>query len=404
MKWLSIIGVNEGGFGSWSNTAQRLFDQAEVLVSSERLFNLLDKDKRERIYWENDFSATLDQILKLRHQKVCILATGDPMFFGIGSTLSRHVSAQEIDVEPAPSVFSLICARLMWSQRDAVAVSLHGRELASLIRHLHPGAKIVVLSHDGQTPAKVARLLCDNGYSNSQLTVFEHLGGTLEKISTTSAAAFSLSDIPGFNSIALDCHCSQSKLPASRLPGLSDDYFEGDGVMTKKHIRALTISSLAPKPKDVLWDIGAGCGTIAIEWLRSVENTKAYAIEEKSERVNFIKQNAQNLGTPELDIIESAANQEILDSLAIPDAIFIGGGSSDFELIKYCWNKLKPSGRLVINSVSIDAEQNLIKALNEFGGELCHISLEHLQSLGQQQAWKPDRKISHYLVTKGTSC
>ena len=403
MKWLSIIGIPDEGIENLSKAARKQFDAATVLVSSHRIFNLLENDSRERIVWENDFSLTLNQIIELKPEKVCILATGDPMFFGIGSTLVRHVDAGESEIIPSPSIFSLIRAKMMWAHTDCNAVSLHGRKLNSLIRFLGPGVKLVLLSHDGQTPQKVAKLLCSCGYASSQMTIFEHLGGQHEKISTTRASDFSLSDIADFNSIALNCNSHQPSVPTNRAAGIDDAFFNSDGVMTKKHIRALTLSSLAPGPKDLLWDIGAGAGTVAIEWLRSVEGTRAYAVEQNPKRIEYIQANTQALGTPELNIIDSTASSQTLKQLPDPDAVFIGGGSSDFELIDYCWQKLKPGGRLVINTVSINAEQNLMKALNSFGGNITRISLEHLQSLGSHQAWKPERAISHYYVTKGQS-
>ncbi len=403
MKWLSIIGVGEDGFDRLSKPARALLEQAEVLVSSQRIFNLLGDCDKERITWSNNFSETVEKILALKPRKVCILATGDPMFFGIGSTLTRYVSADETDVVPSLSIFSLICAKMMWSQSDAVAISLHGREINSLLRFLHPAAKLVLLSHDNQTPKKVAELLCHVGYEKSKMQVFEHLDGEQETISQTTTDEFALDNISGFNTIALECNAEQAKLPVSRIPGLADHYFSSDGVMTKQHVRALTLCSLAPKSGETLWDVGAGSGTIAIEWLRSVEGTKAYAIEQLPERIDYIHQNANKLGTPELNIIESVADSQTLRKLPEPDAIFIGGGSSDYELIHYCWERLKPNGRLVINSVSVDAEQNLLRAVKEFGGELSRIAVEHLQSLGKQQAWKPERTISHYYVLKGQS-
>ena len=403
MKWLSIIGVGEDGFDQLSKPARVLLEQAEVLVSSQRIFDLLGEHDKEQITWGNNFSETVEKIIALKPRKVCILATGDPMFFGIGSTLTRYVNADETEIVPSPSIFSLICAKLMWSQRDAVAVSLHGREINSLLRFLHPGANLVLLSHDEQTPKKVAELLCDSGYAKTKMHVFEHLGGKQETISQTTADEFAVDNISGLNTIALQCNAEQPITPVSRTPGLADHYFSSDGVMTKKHVRALTLSSLAPQPGEILWDVGAGSGTIAIEWLRSVEGSKAYAIEQLPERIDYIRQNANKLGTPELHIIESVADPQMLENLPAPDAIFIGGGSSNYKLISYCWDRLKPNGRLVINSVSVNAEQNLLKAAKEFGGEINRIAVEHLQSLGQQQAWKPERTISHYYVQKGHS-
>ena len=400
MKWLSIVGVGEDGFDRLSEPAKHLVEQAEVLVSSQRIFDLLGHHNKEQLTWGGNFSATVKKIISLKPRKVCILATGDPMFFGIGSTLTRYVNADETEVVPLTSVFSLICAKLMWSQREAVAVSLHGREINSLLRFLHPGAKLVLLSYDEKTPEQVAELLCQTGYAKSKLHILEHLGGKKETISQTTADEFALTNISGFNTIALECIAERPTLPISRTPGLADHYFSSDGVMTKKHVRALTVSSLAPKPGEILWDLGAGSGTIAIEWLRCVERTKAYAIEQLPERIEYIRQNANSLGTPELNIIESVANPQNLANLPEPDAIFIGGGSSDYELIRYCWDRLKPNGRLVINSVSVDAELNLLKAVKEFGGGLSRIAIEHLQALGKQQAWKPERTISHYYVQK----
>ncbi|GEO85008.1 MULTISPECIES: precorrin-6y C5,15-methyltransferase (decarboxylating) subunit CbiE [Alphaproteobacteria] len=402
--WLTIIGIGDNGLASLTPQAQALLWQAETIVLGERLDTVLEGGHlpglKRILTWSAGFRQTLGEVLKLRGTPVTILATGDPMHFGIGATLRRYVAAEEMLILPSPSAFSLAAARLSWPLQSVVQISLHGRPLTHLNRHLLPRARILALTSDASTVTAAAALLVKRGFGASVLTVLEHMGGEAERITAMTAQQFLENEPPisDFNTLAIDC-ASESPL-FSPVPGLPDEAFRHDGQLTKREIRAVTLSQLSPFPDALLWDVGAGCGSIAIEWMRAGMGTRAIAIESKAERAAMIRANADALGVPDLEIIEDVA-PEGLEGLEPPDVVFIGGGITNEGVFEACWEALAPGGQLVANVVTIEGEARLADLRGAFGGELIRLSVARAAPVGRYCGWKSLMPVTIWSVTKG---
>ncbi len=385
--WLSVVGLGEEGLDGLTPTARALVDQAEVLIGGARVFAMVPEDGRERLSWPNPLSAMIGEIAARRGQRVCVLATGDPLHYGIGVTLAKHIAIEEMTVIPAPSAFALACARLGWSRAEVETLTLHGRPLELLNLHMAPDARLLVMSEDGDTPGKVASLLKARGFGPSRLVVLEEMGAAAESRIEATAEGWNAPRCKDLNTIAVECRAGEDATFHPRLPGLPDDAFEHDGQITQREVRAITLSALAPMPGARLWDVGAGAGSIAIEWLRAAKRTEATAIERDPARRAAMARNAAALGVPGLEIIEGEA-PAALDGLKPPDAVFIGGGLTAPGLIEACWDRLKPKGRLVANAVTVESETVLARASDRFGGSLTRIAISRAEPLGQFGAWR----------------
>ena len=397
--WLSIVGLGEDGFDGIAPPARLLIEQAEILVGAARQLAMAPADHpAERLQWASPLEATIGEIIARRGRRVCILATGDPMWYGIGATLAGLIEASEMTLIPAPSAFSLACARLAWPLAETDCFTLHGRPLDSLRLHLAPGARLVMLATDGDSPARIAALLRDAGYGRSRITVLEHMGGADERRVEGMADSWDAKPGAAFNTVAIECRAAADAAPRSRSPGLPDDAYENDGQLTKRETRAATLAALMPLPGQRLWDVGAGCGSIAIEWLRAANHGGAIAIERDPQRCAMIARNATALGVPGLDIVNRAAPAALAD-LAAPDAVFIGGGVS-FGLIEICWNALLPGGRLVANVVTIEGESALSEGLTTFGGDLTRIAISRAEPLGGLSGWRALAPVTQWAVVK----
>ncbi|MEI6328826.1 MAG: precorrin-6y C5,15-methyltransferase (decarboxylating) subunit CbiE [Pseudanabaena sp. ELA645] len=400
-KWLSVIGIGEDGLSGLSATARSLIDNAEIVIGGDRHLSMLPdstEDRRSRIVWESPIEKTIQQIIGYRGKSVCVLASGDPLWFGIGTTLLKRIPIEEVLIIPSVSTFSLICARLGWSINGVETTSLCGRPTSLLQAYIYPNAKLLILSSGKETPQIVANILCDRHFSNSKITVLEHLNGTNERIISTLANQ--LENLPEFadlNAIAVECIPNPEAKILSRMVGLPDDAYHHDGQLTKREIRAITLSALAPNAGELLWDVGAGCGSISIEWMRSHPRCQAIAIEKS--RTHFIADNAIALGTPHLNIIAGAA-PEVLQGLPIPDAIFIGGGLTVPDLLETCWDNLRSRGRLVANVVTLEGEQKLFQCQQKYGGTLTQISIKRAEAIGHFLGWKPMRPVTQWQVIK----
>src|SRR6185437_3543246 len=345
-RWLSIVGIGEDGVDGLSPVARRLVADAELVIGGKRHLALADLViKGQRVYWPSPIGDILPELEKVRGRPVAVLASGDPFHYGVGDLLMRAVRADEMLCLPQPSSFSLAASRLGWSLQDVTPVSLHGRALEGVVRHLQPGARILALSWDGETPAKLAALLQARGFGESKLTVLERMGGSGERVRSAIARGFDLDKVEPLNTIALEV-VGLASSALSLAPGLDDSLFEHDGQLTKRDVRAVTLSALAPRQGDLLWDVGLGAGSIAIEWLLRHPSLKAIGIEEDDERAARAARNAAALGTPDLRIVQGAA-PAALAGLPAPDAVFIGGGLGDAGLFDAVWTALKPGGRLV---------------------------------------------------------
>ena len=398
-KWLSIVGIGEDGMEALPPATRSLIEAADILVGGKRHLAMAGVDARPRITWATPLSATLDEIISHKNKRVCVLATGDPLWFGIANSLVKHVPIDEMTILPSLSAFSLVCARLGWALNQVDCLTLHGRPLELLHSALAPKARILILSHDRTTPEAVADMLCDRGFGTSKMTVLEHMGGTTERRVEAAAEDWDAPDIADFNTIAVECVAGTNASIRPGTPGLPDDAFIHDGQLTKREVRAITLANLAPFPGALLWDVGAGCGSVAIEWMRAATNTRAIVFEQNQNRLQMIADNANALGTPFLEIVSGTA-PGCLENASAPDAIFIGGGITTPGLFEYCWQALSGQGRLVANAVTLEGEARLNELSRDHGGELTRISISRAQSIGQYRGWRPFRPVTQWSVTK----
>ena len=397
-KWLSVIGIGESGLSELSPLARGFVDRASLIVGGKRHLAMLDDSLQPQLVWTSPIETSIESILTHRGTPVCILASGDPLCYGIGVTLLKYISILEMTIIPAPSTFSLACARLGWSLTDVETISFCGRAPDFLAAILAPDAKLLILSAGADTPQIVADLLTQRGYGDSQVTVLEHLGGR-ERVVSDLARAWSKSDVAALNAIAVECRIDPNTTPLNRLPGLPESAYHHDGQLTKREVRAITLAALAPMPGELLWDVGAGCGSIGIEWLRSHPRCRAIAIEQHSHRLQFIADNMAALGTPHLQLVQGKAPAALTD-LPTPDAIFIGGGVTAPGLLATCWKALRSGGRLVANAVTVETELQLLQWHQQVGGELTRIAIQRTQVIGGFLGWKPLIPVTQLVVFK----
>jgi precorrin-6Y C5,15-methyltransferase (decarboxylating) len=398
-KWLSIIGIGEDGLDGLTPAAKTLLDTAKILIGGERHLAMVPDDGRERRAWPSPIRTLIPEIEALRGQRVCVLATGDPMHFGVGTTLLRGIPASEVTIVPGRSALTMATARLGWTRHETDCLTLHGRPLELLHAYLYPGAKLLVLTDDGAAPKAIADLLTKRGYGPSQLTVLERMDGASENHIGGIAATWATDQTDDFNTVAIDCAAEPNAAHLTRTPGLPDDAFEHDGQLTKQEVRAITLSALSPAPGTILWDVGAGCGSIAIEWIRQHPRNSAVAIEHNADRLQLIATNASALGAPRMQIISGKA-PDALAGLEPPDAVFIGGGITTGGLIERCWNELKPGGRLVANVVTTEGERILSNWRENYGGDLRRISIERAEPVGHLTGWRPAMTVTQYIGRK----
>ncbi|MCJ8518767.1 precorrin-6Y C5,15-methyltransferase (decarboxylating) [Pseudorhizobium tarimense] len=395
-RWLSIVGIGEDGVAGLGDNAKQAIASAAFVFGGKRHLALAEAlISGEARPWSVPFDPTMADVVALRGKPVCALASGDPFFFGVGVNLSRVVSRDEYVTYPAPSSFSLAASRLGWALQDIEAVSLHGRPTSLIRPLLHPARRILALTSDGRGPAELARLLAGTGFSTSHLTVLEALGGENERIRSAQAFQFALSDVSDLNVVAIEVKADAEAQPLPLASGLEDDFFEHDGQMTKREIRALTLSALAPRRGGLLWDIGAGSGSIGIEWMLRHPSMRTIAIEADPVRADRARKNANSLGVPGLQLVEGTAPTALAD-LEAPDAIFIGGGGSDDGVLETAMDRLKPRGRLVANAVTLETEKVLLEARAQFGGRLVRLQLSRAEPVGSMQGWRPAMPVTQW--------
>lgn len=396
--WLTVVGIGEDGYAGLGKAARRALLTAEHIVGAPRQLELLPACIRApRQCWPSPFS--LAPVLERRGTAVCVLASGDPMLFGVGASLARQVAADELQVLPAPSSYSLAAARLGWPLQDVALLSVVARPLAALHAQIHAGQRLLILCNDGSSPAAIATLLRERGFGRSRLTVLEHLGGPLERRFEGQAESWALEQAAALNLLAVECLADAD---AVRLPltcGLPDEAYRHDGQLTKRDVRAITLARLAPTPGELLWDVGAGCGSIGIEWMRAHPSCRALAIEADSRRQQLIQHNRDALGVPALQLVAGCA-PAALAGLECPDAIFIGGGVTVPDVLEQCWQALKPGGRLIANAVTLQSEARLVAFRAQHGGELTRIAVAQAQPLGDFDTWRSALPITLLQVRK----
>jgi precorrin-6B C5,15-methyltransferase / cobalt-precorrin-6B C5,C15-methyltransferase len=397
-RWLSIVGIGEDGIEGLTPIARSLVQAAEMVFGGQRHLVLAAPLIRGIARpWRSPFERAVEEVLAQRGRQVCVLASGDPFVYGVGSVLLRHVDPRETVAVPAPSTFSLAAARLGWALPETTQLSLHGRALDLVRPHLQPAARVLALTSDGEGPAALARLLADTGFGSSRMTVFEALGGPRERLRATTAAGFDLGDVGPLNIVAVEVEASPGARVLARTSGLSDELFEHDGQITKREIRAMTLAALSPRRDELLWDVGAGAGSVAIEWMLADPSMRAIAIEARSDRVARIRRNAAAFGVPGLEVIEGVAPAAFA-GLAQPDALFIGGGAAG--ALDAAVAALRPGGRLVVNAVTVETEALLMACRATLGGELTRVAIARAEPMGGMQAWRPALPLTQWVWEK----
>lgn len=397
---IAVVGIGADGWDGLGAAARAAIAAADEVIGSQRQLDLLPATVVAlRRAWPSPMGPVLDELATRTAGAICVLASGDPMLHGVGATLAQRVGPERLDVHAHPSAFALACARLGWPSADVELVSLVARPAETLVRALAPGRRLVVFATGEDAPSIVARLLRSRGYGPSRFVVLEQLGGPREKVVEGIAQAWGARWADPLHVIAIECRAVPTTPLLARTPGLPDEAYGGDGQLTKRHIRALTIAALQPTPGQLLWDIGAASGSIGIEWLRAEPSARAIAIETRKDRARQATANALRLGVPELDVRMGTA-PGALEQLPPPDAIFIGGGLTIPGLVATCHAALNPGGRLVANAVSLEGEQVLIAARAEHGGELARIEIAQAEPLGRFTGWRAQRPVVQWtLVT-----
>lgn len=397
-RWLSIVGIGEDGVAGLGDPARRAISNAKTVFGGERHLELAAPLLRgEARAWPKPFDAAMQAVRALRGTPVCVLASGDPFHHGVGATLARWVPAAEMAVHPAPSAFGLAAARLGWALQDVDRVSLHGRPVELLRPFLHPRRRVLALTSDGEGPRAVAALLAALGFGRSQLRVLEALGGPEERVTEWTAE-----ELPGksFDPLNVVAIAVAGDGPVVALaPGLPDGLFRHDGQITKRGVRALTLSALAPRRGELLWDVGAGSGSVGIEWMLAHPSMRAVAVEARPERAENIRFNARTLGVPGLQVVEGRA-PGALAGLPPLDAVFVGGGGSADGVLDACLAALRPGGRLVANAVTLEMERVLLERFDALGGALERLSVVRAEQVGGMTGWRPAMPVTQWTWTK----
>lgn len=399
--WLSLVGLGEDGVEGLGAEARERIASAVLVAGGRRHLGLARPLIRgEALEWPRPLSAALPLLLARRPEPVCVLASGDPFHYGVGSTLARQVPIEEMRVLPAPSSFSLAAARLGWALQETLLLGLNGRPLEAAVPALQPGARLLALSTDRSTPGRLAALLVQRGLPEARLTVLERLGGPRERVRTTAADVYDL-DPADLNCVAVEVPDGPEARARAvpRTCGLDDSWFVGEGPMTRREIRAVTLSSLAPRRGELLWDVGLGLGSVAIEWLLADPANRALGLERVPARAAAAAANALALGVPRLRVVEGEA-PAALAGLPRPDAIFVGGGVAVPGLLEAAWTALRPGGRLVANAVSLEAEARLLELAGALGGTLTRLGVERAAPLGGLTGWSPARTVTQWRICR----
>ncbi|MEE9375110.1 MAG: precorrin-6y C5,15-methyltransferase (decarboxylating) subunit CbiE [Rhizobiaceae bacterium] len=396
--WLDIIGIGEDGIAGLSNLARQKLEAADVIIGGDRHHGLSSDVKAERLNWPSPFNAMIDVIQSHRHRKLVILVTGDPLWYSVGARIARAIPTNEIQFHPQLSAFQWASARMGWSMADVDTITIHGRANSQIIPHLAPNVRLLVLTQNGQSPAAVAEILVARGFGDSKMTALAALGGEREQRFDSLAKEWN-HKVPDFHTLAIECVAGADARWYPNTGGLPDNAYITDGQLTKQDVRAVTIAKLAPYPDGLLWDIGAGCGSISIEWMRAARGAMAIAVESNSERCKMISQNSIELGTEKIEIIEGAAPDSLIN-LRQPDAIFIGGGLMAEGVFDAAFENLRGGGRLVANAVTLESEARLVDLQKKYGGALMRLSVQNAEPIGPYRGWRSAMPVTQWLLVK----
>ena len=395
--WLHIVGIGEDGLDGLLPATRAVVEAAEVIVGAERHHDLAQGVGAERIAWPSPFDALIDTLNGLRGRRVVVLATGDPLWFSVGARIGREINPTEITYHPQLSAFQLAAARMGWSLADVETLTVHGRPVEQMIAFIQPDARLLILTTGSETPGQIAAFLTERGFGRSTMTVLAHMGGESEARFDGLAEGWD-HEVPAFNTLAVECIAAPDAALMPRVPGLSDDLFRHDGTMTKQEVRAATLAKLMPMRGALLWDIGTGCGSVAVEWMRAARYARAIGIEPRADRRALAAANALALGAPKLALVDGRV-PEALDGLPAPDAVFIGGGLSR-ETFDAAWAALRPLGRMVCNAVTLESEVVLLALHKEFGGHLVKLSVNRAEPVGGLTGWRPLMPVIQWSLVK----
>ena len=400
-KWLDIVGIGESGMESLSVDAKLAVGNADVIVGAKRHCEKIENEKAKKIMWSSPFDAGIKNLKKYREQKkqVVVLATGDPLWYSVGGKIVEVLGMRGIRIHPQLSSFQLAASRLGWNMSECETLTVHGRADESVRRYICPRNRLLILTQNKNTPKKIAEILCGQGFENSKMIVLSHLGSSQEKKFIGMAKQWK-HKVPDFHVLAVECEAGQNPQWNASTIGMDDEAFVHDGQITKQNVRAITIAQLAPFPNAVLWDVGAGCGSISIEWMNAAHGAVAIAIEKNKKRIKMIEKNAQKFGMEKLQIHSVEAPKQ-LDKLPMPDAIFIGGGLGDKNVFEKLWEYLPAKGRMVVNGVIVDSEMKLIELQKKYGGKLQKFQMQEMDKIGSKDAWGVSRQITQWVVVKG---
>jgi precorrin-6Y C5,15-methyltransferase (decarboxylating) len=398
---VTVVGIGADGWNGLAPGSRAVLRAAEVLVGGARQLALLPAScPGERITWPSPLRPAVPTVLAAyAGRRIVVLASGDPMFYGIGRTLCEVAGVDAVRVLPHPSSVSYACARLRWAVEDVEVVTLVGRPMASLVTALHEGRRILVLSAGADTPAQVASLLREHGFGPSRIRLLEQLGGEREHHVDGTAQDWARPSGDPLNIVAVECRRTPGSLRLGAVPGLPDEAYEHDGQLTKRHVRAATLAALAPAPGELLWDVGGGAGSIAIEWMRTHRSCRAVTVERDPVRAERITRNAERLGVPTLSVVAGSAPEALAD-LPAPDAVFVGGGVTVPGLLAACWDALHPGGRLVANAVTLESEALLVEWYHRLGGELVRLAVAHAAPVGAFTGWRQAMPVTQWAVRK----
>jgi precorrin-6Y C5,15-methyltransferase (decarboxylating) len=395
--WLHVVGIGEDGLDGLTPATRAVVEAAEVILGGDRHHDLSGNITAERLSWPSPFNAMIETIRGLKGRRAVILVTGDPLWFSVGARIGRGIPASEIVYHPQLSAFQLAAARMGWSMPDVETLTVHGRPVEQMIAFIQPDQRLLILTTGSDTPGKIARFLSERGFGQSRMTVLAAMGGEREQRFDGTAESWA-HEVPEFNTLAVECIAAPGAALLPRVPGLPDEMFASDGTMTKQEVRAATLAKLMPMRGALLWDIGAGCGSVGIEWMRAARYARAIGIEPRADRRAMAATNALALGTPGFQIIEGSA-PEALEGLAPPDAIFIGGGLTA-GVFEAAWSALRPLGRLVANAVSLESEALMLDLYKKHGGHLVKLGVQRADAVGRLTAFRPLMPVTQWSLIK----
>lgn len=420
---LTVVGIGADGWAGLAPPGREALAAAGTIFGSARQLGMLpDHLTATRVTWPAPLLPALPGLLAAPEQATTrdpatahpragavpdagsrvVLASGDPTLHGIATTIGRLLPDVPLVVVPHPSSVSLACARLGWPQQDVAVLSLVGRPVELLHPAVQPGRRVLLLAGDASSPTAVATLLCERGFGPSQVVALSSLGAGDEQRAGGTALDWAAGGWPAgarpqaLTVVAVECLPGPDAIRLSTVPGLPDDAYENDGQLTKRHVRAVTLSSLAPGAGELLWDVGGGAGSIAIEWMRHHPACRAISVERDAGRADRIRRNAAALGVPGLDVVTGSAPRA-LAGLPAPDAVFVGGGAGTPGLLETCRRALRPGGRLVVNVTTVESELVVLAGHAEHGGELARIGITRAAAVGRYTGWRPAMPVTQWV-------